>query len=376
MSVSSLQGPFPSRRATDVLCNRLIERLQAEEPSVGDTFFTESQLVEVSGLSRFTVRRAMGRLSDEGWIERRAGKGTFVGPRVLMGKRPASQRVAKTNVRLAVLVYCLNDSMPDWYSSGVLQGIDEVAGDLSISIELMGQSTADLGNLARRLEQSRPDVLAVMPSGTWHAYMVREAQRLGIPCLLTGTRMLDLKLPTVYEDGAQGAAMAVKYLYEHGHRRIGLLQRPDSARWVFDRRRGYVAGVTECGLQHDERLVCWLDNDLGPDSSRALAAYLRREKPTALLLSSGFHMETLVRLVDTNGLKIPDDLSVVTFDQQYRINSQFMAVNFATVDLPLREMGRQLARLACDVVGQGSDDRQVQLPCTLTVGDSVQTLIA
>src|SRR5690606_11524296 len=133
-------------------------------------------------------------------------------------------------IRLAVLAFgMIEDETPDWYSQEVLAGIDQDALEHGICIELMGSHTADMSVLAQRLSQSRPDALLVMPSTCRHALVVGEAQRLDIPCILTGTRLLDLGLPTVCEDGAQGAALAVRHLYERGHRRIGLVQRADAA---------------------------------------------------------------------------------------------------------------------------------------------------
>lgn len=371
---SSLKGPFPPRKATEVLCGRLVEQLELKQPEVGSPFYSESELAKASGLSRFTVRRAMTRLSEQGWIERRAGKGTFIGPRVLVGQEPKRKSSTKKHMRLAVLVFALDNAVPDWYSSGILQGIDEVAEDLSLSIELMGDSSADPAALTRRLEQSRPDALAVMPSRTRHAFMIREAQRLGIPCVLTGTRMLDLRMPTVCEDGIQGAALAVRHLYENGHRRIALLQRPDTASWVFERREGYVQGIAECGLDLDERLVCWLTNDAGPDSSRRLARFLQKMTPTAMLISSRLHVQTLGRLIKEEPLQIPQDLSVITFDQDSRMHQLHAGVKLATVNLPLQQMGRQLASLAYDMVHEGKADTEVRIPCEINPGDSVRDI--
>ncbi len=368
-----LKGPYEPRKASRRLRERLVQYLTSHAPRVGAPFFSDNQLIEMSGLSRKAVRAAMEQLQREGWIERHTGRGSFVGPRVQFSLRsPGAGTDARPTIRLAVLAFgMIEDETPDWYSQEVLAGIDQDALEHGICIELMGSHTADMSVLAQRLSQSRPDALVVMPSTSRHALVVGEAQRLDIPCILTGTRLLDLGLPTVCEDGAQGAALAVRHLYERGHRRIGLVQRADAAPWVFHRREGYVRGLTECGIEPDERLVTWLDMPPGPAAADRLMSYLQQQQPTAVVLGSAWHARTLGLLVRDGRIRIPQDLSVVSFDQMiegYRLHLGFVPT---IVELPLRAIGRHVARLAREIV-EGKSVRPItSLPCSLSEGESV-----
>lgn len=375
MAELSLKGPFEPRRASTRLREMLVDYLSTTSPAAGTPFYSDNELVEMSGLSRKSVRKAMDELQREGWVERQIGRGSFVGPRVHV-KLSASPVVrdstgARRIVRLAVLAYGLTAGAPDWYSQGVLAGVDESAIEQGVSIELIGSHTVDVSILTQRLAQSRPDVLVVMPSTSRHAFMIGEAQRMGIPCLLTGTRMLDLELPTVCEDGVQGAAMAVKHLVEKGHRRIGLIQRPDSAPWVFKRREGYVQGHADCGIDLDERLVLWLAFDEGQQNVERFQAYLDREKPSALVFGSAWHLRTLGPLVRAGKIRIPQDLSIVTFDQHYSDHLAYLGLRPTVVELPLREMGKRLARMARDIIENKPVPTATFLPCDLVEGDSV-----
>lgn len=58
--------------------SKLLSRINAGEYSPGDMLPTEQNLLETFGASRATVRQALGLLENEGIIERRPGKGTFV----------------------------------------------------------------------------------------------------------------------------------------------------------------------------------------------------------------------------------------------------------------------------------------------------------
>lgn len=373
MQPLSLKGPFEPRKASRRLREMLIEYLNTHAPAVGTPFFSDNQLMEMSGLSRKAVRKAMDELQREGWVERLAGRGSFVGPRVNLNlSSPAHIRTGtRRTVRLAVLAFELSNASLDWYSRAVIDGIDEAAVEHGVSIELLGSHTTDVSVLAQRLSQSHPDVLAVMPSTNRHAFMIGEAQRRGIPCILTGTRLIDLGLPTVCEDGAQGAALAVRHLAERGHRRIGLLQRSDTAPWVFQRRAGYVQGLAACGLEHDERLVLWLGSDTGRAAADQLMAYLQRWRPTALILSSAWHARTLGLLIEEGRVRIPQDLSVISFDQTDSDYRMYLGFRPTVVEQPLRAMGRQLAKMARDIIENRPFPPVTCLPCSLAEGDSV-----
>src|SRR5260221_8161920 len=62
------------------------DRIVREEYSLGEPIPTEDQLQKFYGVSRTTVRLALAKLVNEGYIRRQQGKGTFVNPRGLVAK--------------------------------------------------------------------------------------------------------------------------------------------------------------------------------------------------------------------------------------------------------------------------------------------------
>jgi GntR family transcriptional regulator, arabinose operon transcriptional repressor len=373
MNSPLIKGPFLSRKASSSLRDQLVTYLRSGTAGVGEPFFSDAHLMKLSGLSRKTVRRALDELQRDGWIERRPGRGSYIGPRVSAPIMSRPSEGARTTVRLAVLAFGMAHNAPDWYSQGVLAGIDDVAVEHAVSIELLGNP--DITVLSRRLAQSRPDVLAVLPSTNQHVYAVAEATRVSIPCLLTGTRFLDLGLPTVCEDGTGGAAMAVKHLAERGHRRIGLLHRPDSAPWVFARREGYLKGLIEAGIEPDERLICWVAGERDfAGWAEQIQRYLDLYKPTALLLTSGMLVNAMGELQKHTGLQVPRDLSIISFDQVYSDQLAHVGRKLTTIELPLRQMGRTLGQMAREIVEKKPLQRVISLQCELTDHGSVAAI--
>src|SRR5947208_1494309 len=207
MTQFRLSTPLPARKSADALRQQLIEHLVRTAPSVGERFLSDHQLVRLAKLSRPTVRRALDELQKAGWIERRQGRGTFVGPRAAIlpahaarysnsidVQIPANRRI----VRLAILIHLLGELHHDWYARGVIAGMDEAATEVGISIELLGDRDGDSKSSARRLSQTRPDVVAFTGPSPQRLVIIGEAQRLGIHCIGSGTFHTTLGVPTAH----------------------------------------------------------------------------------------------------------------------------------------------------------------------------------
>ena len=371
MADFTLTKPLPPRGSAVALRDQLIAHLLRTSPPIGARFHSDHELTRLTKLSRPTVRRALDELSRGGWIERRHGSGTFIGPRVAMSLGTPAVDLAESGrktVRLALMIWLLGDLAHDWYAAGVIRGIDSAAEEHGIAIELLGDREGDVKSVSRRLMQTRPDVLAFTAPPPRHTLIVGEARRLDIPCTGTGMSLTPLGIPTACEDGTAGAAAAVRHLAERGHRRIGFVATPYATPWVFARRAGYMRGMTDAGLDADEGMVLWLPD--GPEHDAALAQYLERRKPTALLLSNYGKLAHLTPLVRDGRVRVPHDLSVITFDQHPGSAQWLGGVQPTVVALPLEAMGASLASMARRLA-EGRAVETAFLPCDLLEGGSV-----
>src|SRR3954466_3081042 len=179
--------PLPARGSATALRQQLLQHLERSRPKVGERFLSDFELTQIAGLSRPAVRRALDDLQREGWIERRPGIGTFIGPRagLLMPvhnhhrDHDSTTIASQRTVRLALLVHMLGDLVHDWYVAGLIAGIDEAAEETGVSLELLGHREGAAAAASRRLEQSKPDVLAFAAPAQRHALLFGEGRRLG-----------------------------------------------------------------------------------------------------------------------------------------------------------------------------------------------------
>lgn len=400
MSLDALsQVRFSSRNAAGELRQHVLDFIRSNRPQPGSRLATEAELVSSLKLSRSTVRRALDPLERDGWIDRRAGAGTFVGSRVLQvdvpggsptgelangsagvgsaSKPDAQARLRRSRgiVRVAVLIYKIGDLAHDWYTPGILEGLAEAGGadDADVIVELLGDNEGDVNAISSRLERSRPDALVILSNQPGHAFVIRDAQNLGIPCFVSGTPHRDLNLPSVCEDNRQATRLAVSHLLANGHERVGLVLPRLPEPWVFDRLEAYSATMREAGRQAS---IHWTAADLGDGPSATVAAdalegFVHDGRLTGLVPCHLSAMLLLDGLVRGGRLSVPGDVSVVSFEQD-QSERRYMGIRDADrVRFPLHEMGQTLARMVRAVVAGKEFEPVAMLPATLIGGRSV-----
>jgi LacI family transcriptional regulator len=142
--------------------------------------------------------------------------------------------------------------------------------------------------------------------------------------------------PAVVIDNAGGATEAVRYLVELNHQRIGFIGGPDHSLSTKERLSGYRSALTQTGYPYDRGFV--RKGDLTPVSGYLLAKDLiRKGQVTAVFCANDQMAFGAIRAAKELGLTVPDDLSVVGFD-----NIPFSAYynpSLTTVGIPMYDVG-------------------------------------
>lgn len=147
--------------------------------------------------------------------------------------------------------------------------------------------------------------------------------------------------PAVVPDEEQGGYLATRTLIDRGHRRIGFvnLDPVASAAAAAGRLAGYRRALREAGLPGDERLV--LHANTAPDQGYRLTSSLLDldDRPTALFCGNDRTAAGAYCAIYQRGLRIPEDVAVVGFDDQEEIAAHLMPP-LTSVALPHLAMGR------------------------------------
>ncbi len=159
------------------------------------------------------------------------------------------------------------------------------------------------------------DGMLFTPSGDSSVQNINLLSKHHIPVVLVDRR-LDLELDMVVGDNINGTKMLMNHLYELGHTRIGLVTGPSVVSTTRERDEGYNNFIKEKGLPSDDRWI--FRTDLTKRRTSAYIAQLlalpAEERPTAFFSNNNFLAVDLLNSLNEFGIKVPEDVSVVCFD--------------------------------------------------------------
>jgi LacI family transcriptional regulator len=167
-----------------------------------------------------------------------------------------------------------------------------------------------------------------------------------------------------------GARSVMTHLVELGHRRVGIIGGPQEWLVTEDRMTGYVATLADVGVLPSPDLVRFVVEPSVDNGYRAACELLDQpDRPTALV---GFNDKIAIGALRAAGerrLRVPDDLSIVGFDDLEI--SQLTQPTLTTVRQPLAELGRMAVTLLSRLLKRHElDARHVELATDLVVGGS------
>jgi LacI family transcriptional regulator len=143
---------------------------------------------------------------------------------------------------------------------------------------------------------------------------VRRMARAEIPCIGIDMNLEGDNVEVVMSDNEGGAIAAVRHLHDLGHRRIATITGMVDSRPGADRLRGYRAAVQAAGLAYRDDYVAY--GDFYAESGREATANLLAldEPPTAIFAAADMMAIGAIRAAAEAGLRVPEDLSIVGFD--------------------------------------------------------------
>lgn len=134
----------------------------------------------------------------------------------------------------------------------------------------------------------------------------------GIRTVLLGRRTAPPGVFSIASDFVDGAAAGTRHLIEHGHSAIGLLIGEDSTGGAFDREAGWAEAMRTAGLGPGPLIRCRWNREHGYRAALDLLG--RDERPTAVLAGSDVLAISVLRAAHELGLRVPEDVALVTFD--------------------------------------------------------------
>lgn len=209
----------------------------------------------------------------------------------------------------------------------------------------------------------------ILASGFKNDEILKEIVNEKIPMALVAQEIPSLAVDSVAVDDFMGGYQVASYLASLGHTRIAVIA--EDSRSSKERIRGYRQALEDHTLEFDESII--LVSDFTVEDGKRLSAQLLDEKkpPTAIFACNDLLAIGTIQAAREKGVKIPDELSVVGFDNT--ILSTATDPPLTTVSQPIQEMGRQVVDLLIqEIEGQKKVKQRVVLSPELVIRDSTK----
>jgi LacI family transcriptional regulator len=297
---------------------------------------TLADLPREAGTSRSTASRA---LSGRGYVSPDARDRLMAAAERLGYVPNASARTLKQ--RRSHVVGVIVSDLGNQFYARLAAGIEQVLRERGYHMVIVGDNSDGSEELTAArtfLAMHAPGVIITPGAPDATAFLLRR----GVPVVEVDRRMSEQPCDAVVIDNVRGGRMAVEHLLALGHTRIAHLGVRTDFTSDAGRLEGYRQAHAAAGVQVDERLV--LRVALHDETvAERITGLLARESPTAIFAANNILAMQAWRAIRSRGLALPDDVSLVGFDDVQWMEMVSPAIT--VVDQPTFELGRRAAAL-------------------------------
>jgi DNA-binding LacI/PurR family transcriptional regulator len=332
---------------------------------------TIADIATTAGVSRTAVSKVLNGRSDVAPATRARIEALLAEHGYVPTKRTQNALAAHNRVGGGLVELLFNDPSTPW-AAEMIRGAEEAARAVRVGVVVSvlgagpdrGQQWVE--DVAGR--GSRGVILALSQLSTADH---RRIARLGVPVVLVDpVGDFDSDLPSIGAGNWGGGMAATGHLIDLGHRRIATITGPMRFLCSQARLAGYRAALERAELAHDPALVEPGTFHYASALKSALSLLDLPDPPTAIFAANDEQALAVYAAVQQRGMRVPDDLSVVGFDDVPM--SQWVCPPLTTVRQPITELAALATRTVLDHANGSAEvpPGRVELSTTLVVRGS------
>jgi len=265
------------------------------------------------------------------------------------------------------------------FFSEVISAIERVlyAKKYNLMICNVGENPQKEVEYLELLVSKKVDGLIVAPAAEGQNLSIyRNLVRHGMKIVLFDRLIDSVNCDSVVIDNRASIYEATKYLKDRGHKKIGAIYGIEKSYTGHERLSGFKGAMEELGLEYHKE---WVKSGFFREEDsykRSLEILGKSLKPTAIIAMNNFSTLGLMRAVKELGIKVPDDLSIIGFD-----DAEWMKVcspSITTVIQPADAIGMTAATLLLDAMENENIHtlQHVVLKAKLIERESVKNLLS
>lgn len=333
------------------------------------TDLTLEDIARKAGVSRSTVSRVVNQSPDVSEDVRKRVLGVIENT----GYQPHAAARALASQRSWTLGLLLPQSVSffftDPYYPHLTKGIAQACNQTNYTLALFLVGTkADEEKIFPRL--ARPgfvDGVIVQSGHHGEQWIIGRFLDSRLPMVIAGRPFRTDNVSYVDVDNVNAAAMAVSHLIRLGRQRIGLIDGPTNSTVGIDRKAGYLKALRERGREINDALI--VESDFTEAGGYYSMQRLLPARPDAVFAASDVMAVGAMRAAREAGLRIPDDIAFVGFDD---LPIAMLAdMQLTTVRQPVVQFGERTVDVLIDLIEHGiNPPRHVLLDTELVIRGS------
>ena len=269
--------------------------------------------------------------------------------------------------KIAFLICKEGATILDEFYASICEGVMRRANGTNYQLLI---STAEEWTRTAQSKQIEGVILA----GNAQADLISEFQRQNIPVVLVNNRAAGFDLPCIVADEAGGVRQVVSHLISAGHQRIAMLMGRFSPYVTSARYNAFLSVMRENGLSVDESGALMCDRDIQSATEAALRLLSRPDRPSAVFAFNDVLAAGVMKAARRLGLRLPEDLAVVGFDDSSVC--PMMEPELSSIHVDCRRMGEScMEHMAALLDGAQDVPRLTVVPVNLKIRASSRAAI-
>lgn len=180
-------------------------------------------------------------------------------------------------------------------------------------------------------------------------------------------------VPKVFVQNEAGALIATRHLIAAGHTDIAMISGPADLMSVRERQAGFTRAMAEAGLATRPEWLLLGEYSRAYGAEAAQTVLRGPDRPSAILACSDYLAIGVLQTVRQLGLSVPDDLSLVGFDDM--AFAELVDPPLTTIRQPVAEMGRLAFERLLARINKSESEAEVRLPVALVSRRSVAPFV-
>ncbi|EGG35379.1 GntR family transcriptional regulator [Paenibacillus sp. HGF5] len=323
------------------IVNALTAKIESGELQAGDQLPTEAEISKEYKVSRITSKRALNELENAKLIYRIQGKGSFVSD-----AKADHRLLSKTGKEiLLILPFAHNPGLGDYE-----KGINEYLATTDYSLNIQSNTIVGQRKLLESAFQSAHSGLILYPISSISDLGILYQYHLAKYPLVTMDKCIEgIPFLSVVSDNFGGGYQASKHLIENNHKKIAFISslKVENSSSIRERYFGYLKAL------YDYSLIDYSVNDLTDrylthDHDNGREYYIQfiqsvvNQGITGIVAENDLIAIEIIQIAKELGLSVPDDFSVVGFDDIHL--ASFVEPKLTTISQDFGQMGYQAAR--------------------------------